>query len=123
MYDDCQYAHDSKIIKGVFATLNESLLSGWKTLLQDALKPWTLEFYKEAEPEDEGISGVGSSYTIEQWDIKSNAHVATYALGYKQEGSYVQNVFDEYIKVYKKDIGRECDIILQQWLDQVVSGV
>lgn len=114
VYDDCQYSSKSTSILGVFATLDEALVGGWKTVIQDAMQPWKLKFYKSKK--QNSCRGLGS-YTIEQWDMTSNKRMSTHTLGWKIEGAYVVDDLDKYLKEHNE----RCNVILQQWLEQVMT--
>jgi hypothetical protein len=114
VYDDCQHTSKSTKILGVFATFDEALIGGWKAVIQDAMQPWKLKFYKSRKRSP--YRGLGS-YTINEWNITSNERMATYSLGCKTEGAYIIDVFDKYLKEHNDN----CDNILQRWLEQMTS--
>jgi hypothetical protein len=115
LYNDCQYTNCGINIRGVFATVDEALLFGWKTVLEDARKPWTIKFYtKERESSCRGLG----TYYIEEWDMDTNKRVNVFLLGEKEEGSVCTHIMDKYLKRHHT----ECEQILQSWHDDICAG-
>lgn len=112
--NDGQYTYDSTNVIGVCATLNTALLFGWKSLLEEALKPWTIEFYKDRDEEFANCCGI-SYYYIEEWDTTNNIRSNVYHLGWKCEGSHIKQYLDKHLKKNSK----ECKTILEKWHNEV----
>jgi hypothetical protein len=102
-------------VHGVYDTLDKALLDGWKLILQEALMPWTLSFYKQRH--DDVAVGIGG-YFIEQWDVATNKGEIRYMLGEKKEddADLVEYVLDKYLKRHHT----ECETILKNWYKEIL---
>lgn len=113
-YNDLHFTNHGKNVIGVLPYYEEALLMGWKAVVEDAKKPWTVAFYKKW---DEKVKSRGlGSYTVEEWDLDANERKAIYALGEVTEGSMVVCVTDNYLKQNHKD----CESILDRWYESLM---
>lgn len=115
MYNDGQYTRNSTRVIGVVEKKEEALLTGWERVLEDAMRPYIITFYKEQEDPD--VCGLGS-YSIEEWDIDTNKRIMTYRLGELKQQCHIKNMFDAHLKKHHED----CEDLLHQWHDAVVKA-
>jgi hypothetical protein len=102
-------------VHGVYDTLGKALLGSWKLIVQEALMPWTLSFYKQRH--DDVAIGIGG-YFIEQWNVATNKREIRYMLGEKKEddADLVEYVLDKYLKRHHT----ECETILKNWYKEMI---
>lgn len=115
IYNDGQYSQKSTNVIGVFDDFDTSLIGGWQKLLEHALQPWSIRHYKKKNT----TSRVLGMYYIQEWDMSSNRCVKTYFLGEYVKNNHWQSELDKYLKEHRDT----CDVILQEWYDQILSGI
>lgn len=114
LHNDGQYCYKSIHVIGVLPTLDEALLMGWKAVIEEAMKPWSVRFYKKEY--NKNLCGLGT-YTVEAWDMKSNTRITTYYLGTTEDANMIINVTDKYLKKHRK----EYETIVQGWYDDIMA--
>lgn len=113
LHNDGQYTNHSPTIIGALDDQHDSLIFGWKTVIEAAQKPWTVRFYKNRKGEFADACGLGKYY-IEEWDTSTNTRVRTYNLG-EDKRKYV-------LDAYLKEHCRKYETILQEWCKDIVNN-
>lgn len=115
LHNDWQYTNHSPTIIGALDDQHDSLIFGWKTVIEAAQKPWNVRFYKNRKGEFADACGLGRYY-IEKWDTSTNTRVKTYDLGEDQRKR--KYVLDAYLKEHC----REYETILQEWCNDIANN-
>lgn len=111
IYNELQYTLDDTSVIGVYEELGKSFIGGWKTIIEQAMKPWSIEHYKDMQREFAYMRGMGK-YHIEEWDASKSTRVNVYTLGDCPEGT-----FDGFLKENYAD----CEVILQELYAMLVE--
>lgn len=115
VYNNGYYELDNTTIHGVFSSYDEALLGGWKFLLERALRPHKLQFYKTKY--DKECRGMGTYY-LDEWNVATNKRVNVFMLGERIENHSWDYALDKYLKQHHAD----CESILRGWYDEVCAG-
>lgn len=105
-------------VHGVFNTQHDAILAGFKCIVEEALKPWILTFYKERDARFAGARGL-SEFHIEEWIVGKEMRNLI-CLGYKNERPY-KHYIDQILKEAEvKDKGSEALIL--KWKKELDDG-
>lgn len=118
LLNDGQFTLNSVTVLGVYDKKDIAILNGWKTLITDALQPWTLRFYTKWHINKSVAHGLGMYY-IEEWDMTKNIRVASYTLGEKIEHRKYVYPLDDYLKQNNDT----CESILRSWHHEICNNV
>lgn len=113
LHNDGQYTNSSPKVIGAFDDYDASCIFGWKTVIEAAQKPWTVEHYKNRKGEFADCCGLGW-YHIEEWDTSVNKRNKTLTLGYEKN----KYILDEYLKEHY----HQYDTIIQNWCMELASN-
>ena len=113
LHNDGQYTNYSPEVIGAFHEYDESCVFGWKTVIEAAQKPWTVEHYKTRQGEFADCYGLGKYY-IEEWDTSVNKRNKTLTLGYEKN----KYILDDYLKEHYQ----QYDIIIQNWCTELANN-
>jgi hypothetical protein len=85
--DDGQHLRNSVRNIGVFASLHAAKNRAWRTILEEALKPWSRAFYEDRDGEFADFCGI-PHVSVEEWSWRSHAAasapVATHPIGWRR---------------------------------------
>ena len=115
IHDDCQYTTRSTKILGVFDDHDASLIAGWRTLLEEALKPASIRLYKKQNSKSKTLD----TYFIQHWDMSSNRCIKTYILGEYIKNREWHSDLDKYLKTHHGT----CVSILRDWYNAIQSNI
>lgn len=105
-------------VRGVFSTREKAILNGFKMLLESALKPWIIPFYKNRDGEFANLNALPELH-IEKWSID----------GEKNENIYIgfmdrpfKHFISEFLK--KREVeSKDSENILGSWKDSLDNNI
>lgn len=110
-HEGCYSDQEWRIV-AVNDTLRDAEIYGWTVLVNEALQPWKIKFYRRRTGEFADAIGI-SDYHIEEW--VGCARINEYFLGRDDKNHAV----DKYLKDHAKTV----EETLLDWKRQLESGV
>jgi hypothetical protein len=111
------YSEQDWKVLGVFANIQDAMLKGWLSLVEEALRPWKLKFYKNRDAEFASAVGI-SKYHIEEWVLGADVHSEVWYLGWKQTNRAYKHDADALIKSSEVK-NKNCEAVLRDWYNQL----
>ena len=112
-----QYTNDDCRNLGVYADHEVAKRAGWGFLIDQVLRPWTLERYQQKK-EHVGVS----DFYVETWDVSQSKQHSTCRLGWTVVPPYHKSLIDKYLKELVC-MGVNLEDRLVEWKKHLDDGV